>query len=141
MFGRVLGELARSREATHDTFPSSALYCLGNQASLAIGDSDIIVIASNGSVVKQEIIVGESNDNEVIVEHGLKEGDEFLFTTPNNAENLPLEPVDPKIKAEIKRKLAEEKARREAAAKEKAAKVEKYTPEQESGGGGFIIFN
>ena len=58
MFGRVLGELARRREATHDTFPSSALYCLSNQTSLTISDSDIIIVASNGAVISFCLVLG-----------------------------------------------------------------------------------
>lgn len=94
----------------------------------------------NGTTVKQEVIVGESNDNQVIIEHGLKEGDEFYFTPPSNAADLNFYPVDPAIKEAIRKKIAEAKAKRKAAAEAKAKKAAEYVPDNEAGGN-FIIFN
>lgn len=94
----------------------------------------------NGTTVKQEVIVGESNDNQVIIEHGLKEGDEFYFTPPSNAADLSFYPVDPAIKEAIRKKIAEAKARRKAEAEAKAKEAKEYVPDNESGGG-IIIFN
>ncbi len=95
----------------------------------------------NGNLVKQEVLTGETNDNEVIIEHGLSENDEVMLTVPQDIERLSLVPIDPKIKAEIKKKLAEEKKKRQAEAAEKLKQVkDEYQPKNEDGSGGFIIF-
>ena len=94
----------------------------------------------NGTTVKQEVIVGESNDNQVIIEHGLKEGEEFYFTPPSNSSELKVYPVDPKIKEAIQKKIAADKARRKAEAEAKSKNVGDYVPAAESGGD-IIIFN
>lgn len=95
----------------------------------------------NGNVVKQEVLTGETNDNEVIIEHGLNENDEVMLTVPDNIERLSFVPIDPKIKEEIKKKLAEEKKKRQAEAAEKLKQVkDEYQPKNDEGGGGFIIF-
>ena len=93
----------------------------------------------NGKTIKQEVIIGESNDNSVIIEHGGNAGDEFLFIAPSNAEGLDFQPIAPGIKEEIKRKLEEEKARRQALAAEKEKAAAEYVPDAESGSGFIII--
>jgi hypothetical protein len=95
----------------------------------------------NGNVVKQEIITGESNDNEVIVENGLEENEEILLTVPENADKLNYIPLDPKIKEEIKKKLEAEKKKRQEEALQKMKQVkEEYQPKNDAGGGNVIIF-
>lgn len=51
-------------------------------------DSLTYVFKKAGKIVKQIVIVGESNENEIIIEEGLKEGDEILLTIPDNADKL-----------------------------------------------------
>jgi hypothetical protein len=86
-------------------------------------------------------LTGETNDNEVIVLHGLSENDEVMLTVPESTERLSFVPIDPKIKEEIKKKQAEEKKKRQEEAAEKLKQVkEEYQPKNEEGGGGFIIF-
>ena len=94
-----------------------------------------------GKTIKQEIILGESNDNAVIVEHGLSEGEVFLFNAPSDTENLDFQPIDPKIKDEIARKQAEEKARRKALAAKKAKQVKAYEPTNDGAPSSFIIID
>ncbi len=95
-----------------------------------------------GKVVKQEVITGESNSDEIIVEHGLKEGDGIYLTIPKKSDELPFIPIDPKIKEEIRAKLEEARKKRQAEAREKAKLVkENYVPGDDSGGGGIIIFH
>ena len=95
---------------------------------------------SEGKTVRQEVIVGDSNDDAVIVEHGLVEGDEFLFAPPDDAEELAFVPVDPAIKTEIRQRLERERAERRAAALKRAESTEGYQPENEGGGDVFIVF-
>jgi len=95
-----------------------------------------------GKVVKQEVITDESNSDEIIVEHGLVEGDGIYLTAPEKPEDLPFIPIDPKIKAEIRAKQEADRKKRQAEAMEKAKSVkENYVPEDDSGGGGIIIIN
>ncbi|HZX61777.1 MAG TPA: hypothetical protein VFE66_01110 [Bacteroidales bacterium] len=43
-----------------------------------------------GRVIKQQVIAGESNDNEIILKAGVKENDELLLLPPENAEKMKL---------------------------------------------------
>ncbi len=95
---------------------------------------------ADGKIVKQEVITGETNDNEVIIEHGLKEGEEVMLLIPDGAEQLPLVPIEKKIKDELRRKMEEEKKKRQEEAKKKLQQVkEDYQPKNGAGGGNFII--
>jgi multidrug efflux pump subunit AcrA (membrane-fusion protein) len=93
-----------------------------------------------GSIVRQEVLTSETNDNEVIVEHGLTEGEEVLLTLPENPEKLSFVPVDPKIKADLRKKIEAEKKQRQEEALEKMKQVkDEYQPKNQDGGGNFII--
>ncbi len=95
----------------------------------------------DGKIVKQEVITGETNDNEVMVEHGLKEGEDVLLIIPDDAESLPLIPIDKKIKEDLHKKLEAEKKKRQDEALKKMKEVkEDYQPKNDAGGGGMIIF-
>ncbi len=95
----------------------------------------------DGKTSRREVVTGETNDNEVIVEHGLEENEEVLLTLPDGHEKMPLVPLDPKIKEEIKKKLVEEKKKREEEAEKRMKEMkEEYQPKNESGGGNVIIF-
>lgn len=48
-------------------------------------------------VVRQEIVTGLMNDDEIIVLHGLAEGDEVLFAPPADGSSLPLERLPPEL--------------------------------------------
>ena len=94
-------------------------------------------------VVKQEVIIGISNDDAIIVEHGLADKDEVLLTIPENADKLDYVFIDSAIKEDIKKKQEEEKARRQAAMLEKmkSVKDEKISSDQGGGAGVRIIMN
>jgi HlyD family secretion protein len=50
------------------------------------GDSLVFVYKKNGmSIVKQQVMVGQSNDNEVVILQGLAEGDAVYLSVPKNA--------------------------------------------------------
>ena len=59
-----------------------------------------------GSVVKQQIIVGQSNDNEIIIRAGLQAEDEVLLVPPEKAEKLAVETLPKAIIAKYKQKPA-----------------------------------
>jgi hypothetical protein len=50
-----------------------------------------------GSVVRQQIVAGESNENEIIIREGLKANDEVMLVPPDKAEKLTLVLLDKKI--------------------------------------------
>ncbi|MEM9820761.1 MAG: HlyD family secretion protein [Bacteroidota bacterium] len=96
-----------------------------------------------GQVVKQEVITGVSNENEIIVEHGLAEGDEIHFSGPDDEREIAFIPLDEKIKEEIRRKQEEDRKRRQAQMLEKMKRVkdENLPDDRKSTGGRVIIFN
>lgn len=95
---------------------------------------------TDGKVMKQEVLSGETNDNEVIIEHGIEEGEEVLLTVPSNADKLSFAPLDPQLKAELKKKIEEAKKQRIQEALEKMKQVkEEYQPKSKGNDGTFII--
>ncbi len=95
----------------------------------------------DGKIVKQEVITGETNDNEVIIEHGLNEGEDVLLIIPDDPELLPIQLIDKKIKDDLRKKLeAEKKKRQDEALKRMKEVKEEYQPKNDGGGGGMIIF-
>lgn len=92
--------------------------------AIHVDDSIPFVYIKNGT--KQVVILGESNENEIIVEQGLEENDKILLTLPENAEKFKLQGEE--LIAVIhekarQKKLEEERIKTEAA--EKAAQREK----------------
>ena len=93
------------------------------------------------SIVKQEVLTSETNDAEVIVEHGLQAGDMVMLSIPENEDKLKIVPLDPQIKADIKKRIQAEKKKRMDEALEKMKQVkDEYQPKNNSGGGNVIIF-
>ena len=48
-----------------------------------------------GSIIKQQVITGESNDNEIILTVGVRENDELLLLPPENGDKLKLTRLSP----------------------------------------------
>jgi hypothetical protein len=95
---------------------------------------------ASGKVVRQEIVVGESNDTHVIVAGGLGTEDQVLLSIPTNANDLPLVQMDPEQKKRLRDKLEKERQQRQQEALEKMKRVrEEYQPETKSQSGTFII--
>lgn len=94
----------------------------------------------SGKVTRQEILVGESNDTHVIVAGGLGSDDEVLLSIPANANDLPLNLMDPGQKKQLREKLEKERQKRQQEALEKMKRIrEEYQPEVEPQSGTFII--
>lgn len=98
--------------------------------------------SKDGRTVKQEVITGEINDNEVIIAHGLEEGEEVFLSTPSGADKLEIIYLPTELKQQIANQLAEERRQRqqEANAKAAAIKDEKIQTEMD-GSSGIIIIN
>jgi len=107
-------------------------------------DSLSFVYKQVGSkIVKQEVITGISNDDMIVVEFGLEEGESVYLSEPTNKASFSFVPIDASIKDEIREKQEQEKRAREAQAMERRKKMENVdmpSPTSE-GGGGIIIIN
>jgi multidrug efflux pump subunit AcrA (membrane-fusion protein) len=102
-----------------------------------------VYLEKNGRVYKQEVITGVSNNDEIMIDHGVKEGDTYWLSIPDNAQDLKFYPVDEGIKKKIKQKQIAERGKRQAAMEEKLKnmKNEKMSSDDGGGGGGMIIMN
>jgi HlyD family secretion protein len=64
--------------------------------SVVSNDSVSFVFVKNGgSITKQQVVTGESNDNEVVLKAGVKENDELLMLPPENADKIKLTKLSP----------------------------------------------
>ena len=86
--------------------------------TIHVEDSIPMVFKKNG--VKQVVLLGASNENEVIVEAGLSPGDKVLLSLPEEPDNFKLQGEE--IIDQIKEKIREEKLKEERI-KAEAAKV------------------
>jgi len=50
-----------------------------------------------GSIVLQQVVVGESNENEIIIREGLKENDEIMLVPPDKADKIKMAFLDKKV--------------------------------------------
>ena len=93
----------------------------------------------NGRIVRQEVITGISNSDEIIIEHGLSEGEKIYLSLPANGADAPFEPIAADIKEKIRKKQEADRKEREAKANERKKGVENYDVPTESGGDGMFI--
>ena len=102
-----------------------------------------VYLEKNGRVYKQEVITGVSNNDEIMIDHGVKEGDTYWLSIPDNAQDLKFYPVDEGVKKKIKQKQIAEREKRQAAMEEKLKnmKNEKMSSDDGGGGGRTIIMN
>jgi hypothetical protein len=82
---------------------------------------------------KQEIVVGDLNDDAAVVALGLQESDEILLTIPEKHESLRLERLTEKDRRDALQKVKELKAKRQAATQSKALAAEKPSEGAENG--------
>ena len=82
---------------------------------------------------KQEIVVGDLNDDAAVVVLGLQETDEILLTIPDNYESLRLERLTEKDRKDALNEVKAIKAKRQADAQSKALASEKSDKEIEGG--------
>lgn len=94
----------------------------------------------NGTTVRQEVIIGSTNDVEVLIEYGLNASDEVLLTQPEEGKNLEFVAIPDEVKREILQRQEEDKRRRQAEAMRRQQEVKDVElPSGRSGGGGGII--
>lgn len=94
-----------------------------------------------GRILKQEIISGPSNNNAVVIDFGLEDGDNIYLSMPDNAKDMEFQPLDPAIKKKIKMEQeAREKARLAKMEERRKAMKDVDIPQQEGAGNSGMIF-
>ena len=78
-----------------------------------VQSNDSISYVYEGSTKKQ-VMVGPSNDNEIVIEAGLSEGDEVYLLPPKNAEDFRLVPLDKEIIEKYRLLEMQKKARNDS---------------------------
>lgn len=79
-----------------------------------IRSDDTIPFVYTTKGIKQVVVLGPSNENEVIIEHGLEPGDEIYLTVPDDKDNFKLrgEELIEIIEKKKEQKMKEEEARK-----------------------------
>ncbi len=105
-------------------------------------DSLPFIYKADGNQIKrQEVITGLANANEVIILHGLEEGDVIYLSPPRESLSAPFVYIDPAMKEEIRQQQEEDEKKRQAEAIEKRRQVQGMEPptSRQRNGGGMII--
>lgn len=94
-----------------------------------------------GRILKQEIISGPSNNDAVVIDFGLEDGDNIYLSMPDNAKDMEFQPLDPAIKKKIKMEQeAREKARLAKMEERRKAMKDVDVPQQDGAGSSGMIF-
>ncbi len=108
-------------------------------------DSLSFVYKKQGArILKQEVITGLSNSTEIIIDYGLKAGEEVLLSEPLDKENIELLYIDPVKKEQVRKQQMEAEAERRFEAQRMKKSVENISKPKSSsngGGGSFVIFD
>ncbi|MFW6227275.1 MAG: efflux RND transporter periplasmic adaptor subunit [Bacteroidota bacterium] len=81
----------------------------------AVHSNDSLTFVYRKNNTKQLVLLGEANENNIIIEEGMEEGDEVLLSVPDNPDEYKFAGMElaGKIREKIKQKEEEEKARRQ----------------------------
>ena len=67
----------------------------GGLSRARVGLGKVFVYKKDGgSVLRQQVIVGESNENEIVIREGLTENEEVMLVPPEKAEKLKMVQLD-----------------------------------------------
>ncbi len=81
----------------------------------------------NGKIIKQEVITGEFNDDQIIIKYGVKKGETVLLSIPENAADLDIV----RLTEEDKIALEKEEANRQQKRKEQSVKAAEARKKEE----------
>ena len=100
-----------------------------------------VYVSDHNNTYKQEVILGDANEDEVILYHGVAAGTRILLSLPDDASAYPVHLLDPAEKSQALSSLTQERLDRQRAKDALRSKVKdnEITSDQ-SGGGNFIIF-
>ena len=100
-----------------------------------------VYVDDRSGAYKQEVVLGDANDNEVIVWFGLATGTKILISVPEDASTYPVHYLDPNEKGQALARLTQDRMERQKAKDAMRSKVKNVEiSSDQSGDGGFIIF-
>jgi multidrug efflux pump subunit AcrA (membrane-fusion protein) len=94
-----------------------------------------------GKISKQEVVVGPSNDLDIIIAGGLEKGQEVLLTKPKNADDMKILYFDGERKKAIMADLEKKEEERSAVLEEKKKTLKNDIERKEESSNRIIIFN
>ena len=96
---------------------------------------------AGNQLVRQEVITGPANANEMIIHYGLEEGDVIFLSPPQESPTAPFVFIEPSIKEQALRQQEEEMKKRQAEAMEKRKQEQTMKPpgSQDKGRSEMII--
>lgn len=102
---------------------------------------DYVIKKQGKKLVRQEVLAGPANANDIIILHGIEVGDELCISPVENLESLEWIPLSEELKADGKKQLASWKSAKEAYDEKNASEVKDAELEQRdySSSGGMII--
>ena len=110
--------------------------------ALYIDSLNFVYKETASGIVKQEVVSGETNEDEVMIDYGLEENDVIFLSTPSGADDLKFIPLTQEIKDKIKRQQEADAAARKARLAEKSKQIkDEQIDDNATGGGGIVIFN
>lgn len=98
-------------------------------------DSTDVVYKQTGlGLVRQQVILGSLNENDVVIREGVAEGERLLLSMPADTSGIPFTPLD----EETLERYRQEEAARKQAEEERNARREQMEREQNAPGGGMM---
>jgi hypothetical protein len=103
---------------------------------------DYVIKKVGQKLVRQEVVAGPINSNDIIILHGIQEGEELCISPVEDLENLKWIPVSEELKESAKKQLASWKSQKEKYDKNNAEQVKDIELEQRdfSSSGRMVIF-
>lgn len=99
--------ILRPAMTTKNTIETSVIDKVLSAPIEAIFSADSVTFVykkDGGSVVRQQVIAGESNENEIVIREGLQENDQVMLVPPDKADKLQMILLDKSILAKYKPK-------------------------------------
>ena len=99
--------------------------------------------ADGNQLIRQEVITGPANANEMIIHYGLEEGDIIYLSPPKESLSAPFVLIDQAVKAQALRQQEEDIKKRQAEAMERRKEVQEMEPSgsREKSRGEMIIID
>ena len=99
--------------------------------------------AEGNQLIRQEVITGSANANEMIIHHGLEEGDVIYLSPPQESLSAPFVFIEQAVKEQALRQQEEDRKKRQAEAMEKRKEVQGMEPSgsREKSRGEMIIID
>ncbi len=101
-----------------------------------------VFVKRNAAIAKQEVLLGASNEDEIIIEYGLNSGDQIALNVPDNPEDMKPHYLDHEKKVEEMARIVKDELKRQSDKEALRAKVkqEEITSDRSGGNRSFIIF-